>query len=246
MNGRHVMVDSTEMGRKVHVWCFGYFGMPVVVFPSAAGFAHEWKVQGMIETLQPLLQAGKIKLYCPESNVSQAWTKKDISIEEKMQAHHKYEQFILNSFRTFIKHDCGGTDLPLCATGCSLGAMYAANFTLKHPTIFKRAICMSGRYKATEFTQGQSNLDVYFNDPIAYISNMQGESLEKIKKNTHLTLICGRGAYEEGCIEETILLGQLLQRKGIPHHVDIWGRESRHDWGWWKRQAKMYFGHFYG
>ena len=103
-----------------------------------------------------------------------------------MQAHHRYEQFILNSFRTFIKHDCGGTDLPLCATGCSLGAMYAANFTLKHPTIFKRAICMSGRYKATEFTQGQSNLDVYFNDPIAYISNMQGESLENLKRNTHL------------------------------------------------------------
>ena len=63
MNGRHVMVDSPEMGRKVHVWCFGYFGMPVVVFPSVAGFAHEWKVQGMIETLQPLLQAGKIKNY---------------------------------------------------------------------------------------------------------------------------------------------------------------------------------------
>ena len=105
---------------------------------------------------------------------------------------------------------------------------------------------MSGRYKATEFTQGQSNLDVYFNDPIAYISKIQGESLERIQKNSHITLICGRGAYEEGCIEETILLGKLFQQKAIPHHVDIWGRESRHDWSWWKRQAKMYFGHFYG
>ena len=71
---------------------------------------------------------------------------------------------------------------PLCATGCSLGAMYAANFTPKHPTIFKRAICMSGRYKATEFTQGQSNLDVYFNDPSLHISNMQGELLERLKR----------------------------------------------------------------
>jgi esterase/lipase superfamily enzyme len=224
------MIDSPEMGRKVHTWCFGYFGMPIVVFPSAAGFAHEWKAQGMVDVLKPLLLAGKIKLYCPESNVSQAWTKKDASLEDKMQAHKKYEQFIINTLRPFIKEDCGGVEMPLGATGCSLGAMYAANFTLKYPEVFNRAICMSGRYKATEFTQGQSNSDVYFNDPIAYVPNMQGEVLEKIQKNTHITLICGQGPYEEGCIEETILLGKLFQLKNIPSHVDIWGKQSRHDW----------------
>ena len=105
MNGRHVMIDSPEMGRKVHAWCFGYFGLPVLVFPSAAGFAHEWQQQGMIDMLRPLLNAGKVKLYCPESNVAQAWTRKEGSLEERMGHHHRYEQFILNELTAFIAED---------------------------------------------------------------------------------------------------------------------------------------------
>ena len=67
------------MGRSVHVWCFGHYGHPVVVFPSAAGFAHEWQAQGMVEALEPMIQAGRIKLYCPESNVAEAWTRSEVT-----------------------------------------------------------------------------------------------------------------------------------------------------------------------
>jgi esterase/lipase superfamily enzyme len=46
--------------------------------------------------------------------------------------------------------------------------------------------------------------------------------------------------WEEGCIEETIALGNLLQDKEIPSLTDIWGRESRHDWDWWQRQVQVH------
>ena len=246
MNGRYLQLDSPDMGRKVHLWCFGHFGLPVLVFPSAAGFAHEWQAQGMIETLSPLLAAGKIKLYCPESNVAKAWTNKEMSLDEKMEHHRQYERFILNTMVPFIEKDCHWKGAPITVTGCSLGAMYAGNFALKHPHLFKRAICMSGRYLATEFTDGQSNAEVYFNSPLAFVRGLSGGALNHVQKNTHMTLICGRGAYEEGCIEETIMLGNLLKQKGIPSHTDIWGKESRHGWGWWKKQASMYFNHYFG
>lgn len=239
MRKRHEMVPSQAMGRAMHVWCFGHWGMPLVVFPSAAGFAHEWDGQGMVEALSPLIYGGKIKLYCPESNVSQSWTNKTADLATRMQNHKRYEAFIMDELCQMIQQDCGGNKLPLAASGCSLGGFYAANFALKYPETFNYALCMSGRYLTSHFTGG-SNADVYFNNPLAYVPNLDGAHLERVAKNTHLALVCGQGAYEEGCIEETIELGRILKHKGIPVTLDIWGHDSRHDWDWWKRQALMH------
>ena len=144
MSDRYLRIPSQSMGRKVHLWCYGHFGPPIVVFPSAAGFAHEWQQQGMIDVLRPLLNAGKIKLYCPESNVAEAWTRKEGTLEERMFHHHRYEQFILNDLTSFIADDCNLPNPPLQAIGCSLGAMYAANFALE--ALMSSTICGRNRY----------------------------------------------------------------------------------------------------
>ena len=56
------------MGRGMHLWKYGHFGPPLLVFPSAAGMAHEWEAHGMVEALEPWLETGKLKLYCTETN----------------------------------------------------------------------------------------------------------------------------------------------------------------------------------
>ena len=225
------------MGRSMHLWCFGFFGAPVLVFPSAAGFAHEWDAQGMVKTLAPLILAGKIKLYCPESNVSKAWTDKQTHPGERIGKHLAYEKFLMHELVPWIRHDCRSEGIPIAVTGCSLGGFYAANFALKYPQIFNYALCMSGRYDVLQFTGGFSNQDIYFNNPLAYVPQLGGEMLERIKSHTHITLVCGQGAFEEGCIEETVALGRWLQKQNIPNYIDLWGKESRHDWTWWKKQA---------
>ena len=73
MTARHLMLPSPAMGRRVHLWCYGETGRPLLVFPSAAGIAHEWQHGGMVDALAPLLAAGQLKIYCPESNVSETW-----------------------------------------------------------------------------------------------------------------------------------------------------------------------------
>lgn len=231
------MLESPAMGRKVHLWCYGHFGPPVIVFPSAAGFAHEWDRQGMLEVLAPLIAAGRAKFYCPESNVSQVWTDKDSPIGARMQRHRAYEGFVLDTLVPFVRDDCRWPTAPMTAVGCSLGGTYAALFALKHPETFRQVLCMSGRYLTTELVGRHNDADLYFNNPLAFVPGLRGEALERVQRNTHLTLVCGRGAYEEGCIEETIALGQLLRDKQIPSRTDIWGRESRHEWDWWQRQV---------
>ncbi|MCB9677250.1 MAG: esterase family protein [Alphaproteobacteria bacterium] len=228
------------MGRNMHLWRFGHFGMPVIVFPTAAGFAHEWKSQGMIDALADLIGAGKIKLYCPESNVSEAWTRKESDPAWRIGRHKLYEQWVMEVLVPYIRKDCNSPNIPIGVTGSSLGGMYAANFALKFPETFQWSLAMSGRYEVRNFTNGYDSPDVYYNNPLAFVPNLAGEDLLRLR-NTHITLVCGQGKWEEGCIEETRALAHVFRKKGIPHTEDIWGTDVRHDWEWWRRQARFHF-----
>lgn len=227
------------MGRKVHLWCFGEVGRPLIVFPSNAGVAHEWQRSGMIDALAPLLSEGRVKIYCPETNVSQTFSGRG-SLDERMAQHHAYERFVLETLVPFIRSDCQSPEAPMVATGCSVGALYASLFVLKHPETFPQALCLSGRYRTSRLFDGASNTDVYYNDPLAFLPNLEGAPLARVRRQAHLTVIVGRGAHEDGCISETAELGTWLQRKQIPHHVAFWGRDSGHSYTWWRKQAFQY------
>lgn len=240
MTSRHLLLDSPALGRRAHLWAFGDVGTPVIVFPSNAGVAHEWKESGMVEALGPWLAAGRLKLYCPESNVS--WTfSGEGSLEARMARHHAYERFVLDTLVPFIAEDCRQRDVRVVATGCSMGALYASLFALKFPETFKSALCLSGRYRGAAFTRGDGYGEaLYFNDPLAFVPNLEGAALERVRRHTHLTLVVGRGAHEGGCLPETVELGNALHRKGVPSFLGVWGHDASHEYTWWKRQARHY------
>jgi esterase/lipase superfamily enzyme len=241
MSSRHVMIDAPALGRRAHVWCFGEVGTPVVVFPSNAGVAHEWQQSGMIDALSPLFAAGRIKLYCPESNVSQTFSGEG-PLEHRLQKHRQYERFVLDSLLPFIAKDSRTPDVRVVATGCSMGALYSALFALKFPEQFRGALCLSGRYRGTRFVQGEYEYsdELYFNDPLAFVPNLEGAALERVRQQTHLTLVVGQGPFENNCLPETVELGSWLHKKGVPSHLGVWGHDSRHDYTWWRRQVAHY------
>jgi esterase/lipase superfamily enzyme len=35
----------------------------------------------------------------------------------------------------------------------------------------------------------------------------------------------------------------VLESKGVPAWVDLWGHDVAHDWPWWRRQLPYYLGH---
>ena len=246
MKKRLERVHSPQLGRGVSLWSYGHWGPPLLVFPTAAGFAHEWEAQGMVEALAPLVDGGRLKLYCPESNVAEAWTRRENEPAWRIRRHDAYERFVVETLVPKIREDCQTPGIPIAVAGASLGAFYAANFALKHPETFRWALCLSGRYAMTHFTDGFSDLEVYFNNPLAYVPGLGGEALERVRRNTRLVLVCGQGMWEEGCIEETRALAAALEAKGVPHELDLWGHDVAHDWSWWKRQAQLHLGRRFG
>jgi esterase/lipase superfamily enzyme len=235
---KHEQIPSREMGRPVHLWRYGTYGLPLLVFPSAAGMAHEWEAHGMIDALADFVEAGKLKIYCTESNVAEAWTRKDSPTSWRIQRHHAYERYVLTELVPFIRADCRTETIPIAAAGTSLGALYSANFGLKHPSIFNWTLCMSGRYDTTWLTEGFSNTDIYFNNPMAFVPNLAGPPLDQIRKRTHFVLVCGQGPWEDGNIEDTLAFARVLEAKGISHECDLWGYDVAHAWAWWQRQAR--------
>lgn len=238
MYREHKLIQSQPMGRRMHLWQYGHFGPPLLVFPSAAGMAHEWEAHGMVEALQDWVDAGKLKLFCVESNVAEAWTKKDTDPNWRISRHQAYEAFVENELVPFIRNDCQTPDIAIGVTGTSLGAFYAANFALKHPRTFRYALCLSGRYDIRWMTDGFYNHDVYLSNPLDYVPNLNGGHLDEIRRHTHLALVCGRGKWEDGNIEDTQGLAQALSAKGISNQLDLWGRDVNHQWDWWTKQAR--------
>jgi len=239
VTARHLLLDSPDLGRRAHVWTFGEVGQPLVVFPSNAGVAHEWKESGMIDALSPLLAEGRVKIYCPETNVSKSFSGKG-RLETRMAHHAAYERFVLNTLVPFIRADCHAPEARMVATGCSVGALYASLFVLKHPEIFAQALCLSGRYRASALFGGRSSHDVYLNDPLAFLPGLRGAALERVRTQVHLTVVVGRGNFEQGCIPETAELGAALAQKNVPHHLAFWGEDSSHTYPWWQKQALHY------
>lgn len=241
MHKKAHQIPSVAMGRKIYLWQYGDFGMPLLVFPSAAGMAHEWEAHGVIDALAHHIEGGKIKFYCIESNVAEAWTRKENDPAWRIQRHLAYERFVVEELVPFIRLDCRTPNIPIAVTGCSLGAFYAANFALKYPETFRYALCMSGRYDITSFN-GLQSIDVYYNNPMAYVGNMNGDHLERVRNHTFLQLVCGRGKWEDGNWQDTEKLGHLLRGKGIPNAADLWGEDVHHEWSWWIKQADHYLG----
>ena len=242
MQRRYEKIYSSALNREMDILAFGHMGAPIIAFPSAGGRFYDFENNGMIGALEPLLNEGRIKLYCPGSVDNESWLSKDASIEWRGHVYNLYQHFIVNDLVPAIRFDCTSPDIRIALTGCSVGAYHAANFALKYPHIFHYALCMSGRYDLSGFIGHHGSMDVYFNNPLAYARNLEGDALNHVRYNTHLALVVGLGPWEGRCIDETHALADICAEKGISHERDIWGYDSEHDWPWWRKQIVHHLG----
>ena len=239
MKQAYTRVPSDHMGKRVHLWTFGDRGVPVFVFPSAAGMAHEWQASGAVDALAPLVDAGRIQHVCPESNVSVAWTG-DGPPGRRLDAHRAYERFIAEELLPVVQRRTGHQRV--VTTGCSFGSFYAANFALKHPEEVAWALCISGRYRTEAFLDGFYDDRVYFADPLHYVPNLDGEWLARVRR-TALTLVVGLGGHEGRCLTETLDLARVLREKQIPHFRDL-RPDGAHHWSSWRVQIAEHLSRF--
>jgi esterase/lipase superfamily enzyme len=231
-----------EVG-PAHLLAYGHWGRPLVVFPSELGKRWDWEDTGMIGALAPLIDAGRVKVYCVDGADDWSWRADDVPLEERARRHGDYERWIAD-VAAFVHSDTGGGEIVV--TGASFGAYHAANFALKRADLFPLAICMSGVYDVSVVGWGERGDAVYFNNPIDYAQHLDGDHLEWLRSRVSLLLVCGQGQWEDttGALESTRGFASLLDAKGIRHELDLWGHDVPHDWPSWQAQIAHHLPRF--
>jgi esterase/lipase superfamily enzyme len=219
------------------ILAYGSYGKPLLVFPAQQGNRFEWEDRGMIHQIAPLIEDGRVKVYCVDSWDGATWHDEGLPLEERARRHGAYEDWLVNHVAPWIHRDCGGP-IGIGVTGVSMGAYHAANLTLRRADLFPLALCLSGIYDVERVGWGERGDAVYFHNPMAYVSHLHGDHLDWLQSRAHLVLVVGRGAWEDstGALDSTERFAGVLAGKGIPHELDVWGHDSPHDWPAWQRQ----------
>jgi esterase/lipase superfamily enzyme len=228
---------SKRLEQEVQLVRWGEIGTPVLLFPTAGGDAEEVERFKLIHVLEPLIDAGRIKVYSTDSVAGKAWISGEHSAEYCSRLQNLFDAFVYQEIAPAIRADCHSEDIEIITAGASIGAFNAVATVCRHPDVFRLAIAMSGTFDLSRYLEGRFNQDFYFSSPLHYLPNLEGPLLERLQKRLIL-LPTGEGDYED--IGESWRIAGVLGAKGVPNRVDPWGADYHHDWNTWRAMLPTY------
>lgn len=232
---------SPNVEQEVQLVRWGHMGTPVLLFPTAGGDAEEIERFHLIRVLQPLLDAGRIKIYSTDSVAGKAWFSGEHSAEYCSRLQNCFDSLIYEEITPAIRKDCQTGDIEIIAAGASIGAFNAVATVCRHPDAYKLAIAMSGTFDLSKYLEGSFNQDFYFSSPLHYLPRLEGAQLELLRKRLIL-LPTGEGDYED--IGQSWRIARVLGAKNIPNRVDPWGSNYHHDWVTWREMLPKYLAEY--
>ncbi len=123
--------------------------------------------------------------------------------------------------------------------GVSLGATLAANAYFRRPDLFGGLLAIAGSYDIRNYFDGYYDENVYFNNPAAYLPNLDDDYfLPALRRAQAIYIVTGQGRWEAP--ERSRQLSDILRSKGIPHQLELWGHDVDHDWPWWRKMLPFY------
>ncbi len=222
----------------MEVAVYGHCGFALLMFPTAAADYLEYERFHVIDAIAPFINAGKVKVFSINSINSESWLNDRMHPRYKAIRHQQFNSYVCDEVVPFIHNHCGG-NIPIITSGASFGALHSANTLFRRPDLIDGCIAMSGSYDLKDYTNSYWDEDVYFNSPIDYLPNLNDEHLlGLLRGKKHIHFISGQGAHEKP--SSSVDIGRILASKGVPHEIDLWGRDVKHDWPWWHKMLPQY------
>ncbi|TNE91630.1 MAG: esterase [Deltaproteobacteria bacterium] len=237
MERRTFAWHSPALDREMRIAAWGHFGRPVVLFATAASDELDYERFKLIHVLKPLMEAGRIKVYSVSSVAGEGWLSKDAHPGHKSWLQHCYDRYLGEEAFPAIAEDCGGFTHFVTA-GASIGAYNAVTALLKHPDYVDLAIGMSGTYDFDRWMHGHRDEFYYFNQPMYFVPNLPEGALLDELRTKRVVLATGQGRAEAP--DESRRMSQVLDAKGIPNDLEIWGKDVHHDWPTWRTMLPMF------
>ena len=232
---------SPRLGLHMPIVTYGHAGVPLLLFPTAAADFLENERFFLVKAVEPLLLAGRLRLFSIDSINSYAWMDRNLPVREKGRRQALYSAYIEEEVAPYVRNVCRDGTVRALTTGASFGAFHAANAFFRRPDLFGGTIAMSGFYDLEKsYLQGYSDDSIFFNNPLWYLGGVGGEQLELMRRASRIVIVTGQGEYEAP--DASRRLSELLDVKGIPHRLDLWGHDVRHDWPAWRQMLPYHLG----
>lgn len=231
---------SPALDKRMEIVTYGHYGFPLLMFPTAAADFLEYERFHLIDAIAPYIDGGKVKVFSINSINRDAWMNKDVHPGHRAWMQKLYNDYVTEEVVPYIWNSCQGR-FGIITTGASLGGYHAANQLFRRPDLFDGMIALSGNFNIRNFSDGFYNEHVYFNDPLAYIPNLNDDRyLPLLRQKKHIYILTGQGSYENP--QSSRDLANVLASKEIPHVLDLWGFDMPHDWPTWRAMLPYYLG----
>lgn len=229
---------STRLGRNMEIVTYGYFGFPLLLFPTAAADYLEYERFHLIDSMREFIDSGKVKVFSINSINRYSWLNDAVHPREKAVRQTQYNGYITEEVVPYIWNNCQGK-VGIITAGASLGAFHCANQLFRRPDLFDGCLAMSGSYDIRGYYEGDYYDDnIYFNNPVDYLPGLEGHNLWLLRQKRHIHIVTGQGEYENP--DASRRLSAILSEKGIPHELELWGHDMPHDWPTWRQMVRYY------
>ncbi|MGB7924089.1 MAG: alpha/beta hydrolase-fold protein [Pyrinomonadaceae bacterium] len=230
---------SQNLGMEMPIVAYGHAGPPLLMFPTAAADYLEYERFQLIDAIKHHIEAGRLRAYSINSVNRYSLLNEQASPQVKAELLTRYDRYVTDEVLPLIRNDTGDPNARPVTTGASLGAFLSANAYFKHPDLMRGVIAMSGSYDVRSYLKGYHDDNVYFNNPVNYLSNLNDDYyLPILRRADAIYILSGQGAYEAP--ERSRQLSEILNSKGIPNKLDLWGLDVNHDWPWWRKMLDFY------
>ncbi|HYH86278.1 MAG TPA: alpha/beta hydrolase-fold protein [Pyrinomonadaceae bacterium] len=232
MERRITAWQSPNLGMEMPLVAYGHSGYPLLMFPTAAADFLEYERFYLVDSVKHHIEAGRLRAYSINSVNRYSLMNDRAAPWVKAELLARYDRYITDEVLPLIRNESGGQS-PL-VTGASMGAYLSANTYFRHPDVIRGIIAMSGSYDVRAYFDGYHDEQVYFNNPVSYLPNLDDNYyLPRLRSADAIVILTGQGAYEAP--ERSRELSNILRSKGIPHTLDVWGHDVDHDWPWWRK-----------
>jgi len=232
---------SQRTGLTMPIVRYGHWGPALLLIPTWQADFLEAEQQGLIDAIAPHLEAGRCTVFSINTITPWSWCNPTVSLPDKAARSAAFSAYIDEEVVPHIRRVLQDDAARVAVAGASFGAFFAADALFRRPDLYWALVGMSGMYQLGGWLHGYSDDAVYFHSPAWYVPNLpEGPALERLRHDTRIHLLCGRGAWEEPW--ETEAFAGILRAKGIPHWQDMWGHDVPHDWQTWQRMLQVVVG----
>jgi esterase/lipase superfamily enzyme len=230
MQEEYIKWYSPNLSMDIDMLTFGHGGFPVLLFPTSQGRYYENKDFRLIDSIQHFINAGKVRVYCPDGIDSLSFYNKGAHPAERIRNHIWYDKMLLEEVVSRAQNDTGHHKV--ITAGCSFGGYHAANFAFRYPWLVSHMFSMSGAFDIRGQFDGFYNEDVYFHNPVDYLPAANNPELWNMK------IVLGTSD-RDICRLYNEQLSEILNKKGISHWLDI-RPNADHDWPIWREMFPDY------